>query len=175
MSINFEDIEYLKSGNNKQRSAYEALTNYQVMDLLEQFNPILVGTIPIEIDIETSDLDICCCYSDQEAFKETIVHLFGTEKGFFVQERSELNAVVSGFWLAGFEIEIFGQTIPTKQQNGYRHMLIEYQLLQEKGEAFRQEIIALKKQGYKTEPAFGIALGLKGDPYLELVHLSSNK
>ncbi len=34
-----------------------------------------------------------------------------------------------------------------------------------KSKAFRQEIIALKKQGYKTEPAFAMALGLKGDPY----------
>lgn len=171
MDINFEDISYLKVGNERQRKAYETLTDHHVMDLLKPFNPILVGTIPIEIDIETSDLDIVCCYSDREAFKELMVHLFGTEKGFFLKEQIELNAVVAGFWLDDFEIEIFGQNIPAKQQNGYRHMLIEHQLLQERGEAFRKEIIALKKQGYKTEPAFGIALGLKGDPYLELLRL----
>ena len=49
-------------------------------------------------------------------------------------------------------------------------MLIEYRLLRERGEMFRQEIIALKKQGHKTEPAFAIALGLKGDPYRELLN-----
>lgn len=169
MSINFEDITYLKSGNNKQRSAYETLTNHQVMDLLKQFNPILVGTIPIEIDLETSDLDICCCYSDKNEFIQSITHLFANEKHFNLWENAEFDSVVCTFRLDGFEIEIFGQAIPTKQQNGYRHMLIEYQLLQERGEVFRQEILALKKQGYKTEPAFGIALGLKGNPYEELL------
>lgn len=171
MNNHFEDIEYLKTGNAKQRRAYETLIKHRVMDSLESFSPILVGTIPIEIDIETSDLDIICCYSDRGAFMELVVCLFGTEKGFFVDEQIELNTVVAGFWLDDFEIEIFGQNIPAKQQNGYRHMLVEYQLLQERGEAFRQEILALKKQGYKTEPAFGIALGLKGDPYLELLRL----
>lgn len=171
MSIHFEDIEYLKTGNDRQRSAYKTLSSYQVMEVLGAFSPILVGTVPIAIDIETSDLDIICCYSDPEAFKEYIARVFGTEKAFFVKEQIELNAVVAGFRLDNFEIEIFGQNIPTKQQNGYRHMLVEYRLLQERGEAFRQEILALKKQGYKTEPAFGIALGLKGDPYLELLCL----
>ena len=48
-------------------------------------------------------------------------------------------------------------------------MLIEHRLLQERGEAFRRAIITLKQRGYKTEPAFAKALGLKGDPYLALL------
>jgi len=48
-------------------------------------------------------------------------------------------------------------------------MLILHRLLQERGEAFRREIIALKQRAYKTEPAFAKALGLEGDPYLALL------
>lgn len=66
-------------------------------------------------------------------------------------------------------MEIFGQPVPTKQQMGYRHLIAEHKLLMKHGETFRQKIIKLKKQGYKTEPAFAKALGLKGDPYLELL------
>jgi hypothetical protein len=40
-------------------------------------------------------------------------------------------------------------------------MIIEYEILQTKGENFRLEIIKLKQQGYKTEPVFGMLLGLK--------------
>lgn len=169
MRINFEDISYLKAGNDKQRRAYETLKKYRVLDLLEKFDPILTGTIPINIDVETSDLDISCCYSDKNEFIETVSRLFADEKQFILRENSEFNSVVCNFWLNDFELELFGQSIPTKQQHAYRHMLIEHRLLEERGEAFRQKIIALKKQGYKTEPAFGIALGLEGDPYEELL------
>lgn len=169
MKINFEDIGYLKAGNNKQRKAYNTLKKHRVLDQLEMFDPILTGTIPINIDIETSDLDISCCYSDKDEFIRVVTRLFGDEKHFTLRENSEFGSVVCSFWLENFEIELFGQNIPTRQQHAYRHMLIEYRLLEERGEAFRQEIIALKKQGYKTEPAFGIALGLEGNPYEELL------
>jgi hypothetical protein len=169
MKINFEDISYLLTGNDRQRRAYETLKKYRVMDLLEKFDPILTGTIPINMDIETSDLDISCCYTDKKEFIETVDRLFSDEKQFVLRENSEFNSVVCSFWLDDFELELFGQSIPTKKQYAYRHMLIEHQLLEERGEAFRQEILALKKQGYKTEPAFGIALGLKGNPYEELL------
>lgn len=74
----------------------------------------------------------------------------------------------------GFEIEIFGQTIPTKQQFAYRHMMVEHNLLNKYGEVFRQQIIELKRQGHKTEPAFAIALNLTGDPYMELLKFETN-
>ncbi|MGV2488720.1 UNVERIFIED_CONTAM: DUF4269 domain-containing protein, partial [Bacillus mycoides] len=61
--MNFDNIEYLQHGNNRQRQAYSILTNNQILSKLKQFDPILVGTIPINIDIENSDLDIICCFA----------------------------------------------------------------------------------------------------------------
>ncbi|MET0945472.1 MAG: DUF4269 domain-containing protein [Flavobacterium sp.] len=51
------------------------------------------------------------------------------------------------------------------------------QILTSKDENFRLEIIKLKQKAYKTEPAFGLLLGLKNDPYLELLHykIDSNR
>lgn len=49
-------------------------------------------------------------------------------------------------------------------------MIAEYKILQAKGEEFKQKIIELKKQGIKTEPAFGMLLGLE-NPYEELLKL----
>ena len=94
-----------------------------------------------------------------------------TNKNFKIREYQNLDtsAIVSNFYVGDFEIELFGQQIPTTNQMAYRHLIVEHKLLLQHGEIFRQLIIELKKQGCKTEPAFAIALGLKGDPYMELL------
>ncbi|RLJ77157.1 uncharacterized protein DUF4269 [Pedobacter alluvionis] len=171
--INFLDISYLKSGNERQLKAYQMLTCNRVLEKLNLYHPILVGTIPINIDIENSDLDVICEVSDKGEFIVQLNTLFGNEKNFTIHESTKFEAVKANFTIDGFEIEVFGQNIPTTMQNAYRHMLIEYKLLLEKGEAFRQEVISLKKQGYKTEPAFAKLLGIEGDAYEELLKLES--
>jgi len=49
-------------------------------------------------------------------------------------------------------------------------MIAEYKILQEKGNDFKKKIIELKKQGIKTEPAFGILLNLE-NPYEDLLKM----
>ena len=171
MNAGFDNIEYLKSGNNRQQQAYCTLTNNQIMVKLKYFDPILVGTIPINIDIENSDLDIVCCFADKQEFIKTITDNFRNENKFTIREQKSTSgiAIVANFFVDDVEIEVFGQSIPTKQQFAYRHLIVEYNLLKKYGEKFRQQIIELKRQGHKTEPAFAIALGLTGDPYTELL------
>jgi hypothetical protein len=169
--MDFTNIEYLKAGRAIQRRAYDVLTRHSILNKLSPFDPVLVGTIPINIDIENSDLDIICHYKDKEHFAAALTNSFGNEKGFVLWERSaqSTTAIVARFEIDGFTIEIFGQGIPTRQQMAYRHMLIEHRLLMERGEDFRQQVIVLKRRGIKTEPAFGILLGLTNDPYTELL------
>lgn len=170
-NFSFDTIAYLKDGNERQRQAYFTLTNNDILSKLERFDPILVGTIPINIDIENSDLDIICCFADKDDFYQAVCNHFRNEKNFKIAEQPNLDtlAIVASFNIENFEIEIFGQNIPTKHQFGYRHFVIEHQLLNQYGEKFRQRIVELKQQGYKTEPAFGLALGLTGNPYTELL------
>ena len=169
--INFDNIDYLEVENSRQQKAYTVLTNNHILQKLKQFDPILVGTIPINIDIESSDLDIICYFTDKEEFQKSITENFSNEISFTIREQPYLDtlAIVANFYLDDFEIEIFGQNIPTKQQFAYRHLVVEHNLLNKHGEKFRQQIIELKRQGQKTEPAFAFALGLKGNPYTELL------
>jgi hypothetical protein len=67
--------------------------------------------------------------------------------------------------------EVFGQNIPTENQNAYRHMTIENRILKEKGSKFKQRVKELKSNGMKTEPTFAKLLGLDGNPYVELLKL----
>lgn len=169
--MDFENIDYLKTGNERQKKVFEVLTQNNIMPLLQEFDPILVGTFPIHIDIATSDLDIICYWKNKPEFISKIKEHFSNKEKFTIREVTELDseAVVANFEIDHFEIEIFGQNIPTKNQNGYRHMIIENEIIKLKGEDFRLQIIELKKKGLKTEPAFGQLLGLGDNPYQELL------
>ena len=171
--MNFEGIEYLKNGTAKQRRVYEVLSTDGIVDKLATFDPVVVGTIPIGIDLPDSDIDICCCFEDEESFVNTLTARFGDQQGFSIRpsRKSNDHALVASFIIADFEIEMFGQRLPTRQQLAYRHMVIEHKLLEEKGADFLEQVLELKRQGLKTEPAFALLLGLDGDPYTALLSL----
>jgi hypothetical protein len=57
---NFRNIEYLKFGNERQKLAYSEIRKLHIFEKLKKYNPILTGTIPIEIDLPESDLDMIC-------------------------------------------------------------------------------------------------------------------
>lgn len=166
----FDTPDYLKAGNHRQRKAYTALIDY-VFPYLEKYKPILAGTIPLEIDIKESDLDVLCYITNAEEFVKDLQVNFSSLKGFEVRqtEIASVPTVIANFFCEGFEVEIFGQNVPVHRQNGYRHMIVEDAILLLEGETFRNEIISLKNQGYKTEPAFAQLLGLEGNPYEALL------
>lgn len=171
LEMNFEGIEYLKYGNAKQVRVHEVLSSLGIFDKLAAFDPVVVGTIPIEVDLPDSDIDICCYVADEASFIEIITSCFGRQQGFSIRpsRKSKDHALVARFRVADFEIEIFAQAVPTRQQFAYRHMLIEYKLLKANGAVFREQVLELKRQGLKTEPAFALLLGLDGDPYASLL------
>ncbi|UKB85107.1 DUF4269 domain-containing protein [Chryseobacterium sp. MEBOG06] len=172
--IDFTSIGYLKNGNERQKRAYEVLTQYKVLEKLGNYSPVLAGTIPIEIDIETSDLDIICeidlRFEDEFLNEVTLSGLIPANADLKIK-KSRIKgekSIVLNFMLEEFPIEIFGQNKPVTEQNAYRHMIAEYNILQQKGEEFKLKIIELKKQGIKTEPAFGMLMNLE-DPYEDLL------
>lgn len=169
--IDFTKIDYLKNGNERQKRAYEVLTRYHIFEKLKDYSPILAGTIPIEIDIEDSDLDIICEAKDFTEFEKSLSEMF-SEFDLKIEKITVNNeqATVLNFKLEEFPVEIFGQNKPATEQNAYRHMIAEYKILQEKGNDFKKKIIELKKQGIKTEPAFGILLNLE-NPYEDLLKM----
>ncbi len=172
--IDFTKIDYLKAGNEKQKRAYEVLIKYRIFEKLKEYSPILAGTIPIEIDIENSDLDIICevdLRSEEDFLKKmTFIKLIPADVSVETTVINGEKSIILNFMLEEFPVEIFGQNKPSTEQNAYRHMIAEYRILQEKGDDFKQKIIELKKQGIKTEPAFGMLMNLE-NPYEDLLKL----
>jgi hypothetical protein len=171
----FKSIHYLKSGNEKQRHALRAMTELGIFEDMAEYNPVLCGTVPIGIDVDGSDLDIVMEVHDFIRFSNTAVSLYQGFEGFACKEKilKSIPTIKVNFFFGGFQFELFGQPVPVEQQNAYRHMLVEHYLLT-KYPKIKQDVIMLKKQGIKTEPAFARILGLEGDPYEELLLLEKN-
>ncbi len=172
----FRDIAYLRDGSARQRVAYQALCALRVIERLAAYDPVLAGTIPLDIDVADSDLDILCEVHDFARFEADLAAGFGHCDGFRVTAprlRGGELSMTASFDHGGFIIEMFGQPLPAERQSAYRHMVVEARLLALGGAAFRRRIVALKRSGVKTEPAFAQCLGLDGDPYFALLDLEA--
>lgn len=165
--------EYLLQGNPVQRKTYKILQELKILEHLEEYDPLVVGTIPIDIQIETSDIDVICEVHHFSAFEQRITDVYSKEKNFRCISKviGEVPRITANFYYKGMEIEIFGQPVPTREQNGFKHMLIEDRMLRLAGETAREEIRNLKRRGLKTEPAFAQFFRLEGDPYDALLEL----
>lgn len=175
--IDFTNLDYLKEGTPRQKDAFSILNELNIFENLEPYSPILAGTVPINIDLPDSDLDIICYVSELSIFYQLLIYRYGKNDQFNIRSKfiDNTEAVIANFNYKDFSIEIFGQNIPTTQQNAYKHMMAEYMILNEKGEEFRQQILYLKSAGYKTEPAFAKLLDLEGDPYLSILQIHDSQ
>ncbi|WHY19876.1 DUF4269 domain-containing protein [Paenibacillus sp. G2S3] len=166
-------IDDLNRGTAVQKEVYNLLTELEIMNLLMDYNPLLVGTVPLGIQVEGSDLDIICEVHDPVEFKALVVRYFGSIDGLVSESRvvQGIPRIKVNFMAKGWPIELFGQPKRTELQNGYLHMIVEAEILAQMDDDFRERIIFLKTSGWKTEPAFAKALGLEGDPYEALLEL----
>lgn len=169
-------MTHLASGNERQQDAYDVLQSSGLLSILGAYQPYPAGTVPIDIDIPGSDLDLLCEAADLEAF-ETLLHRQLREMQGFRCERGDGRAgqlpyVTCCVDIGNWPIEIFAQSVSVRSQNAYLHMRVEWELLQLWGAAGHREIRKLKLGGLKTEPAFAAVLGLQGDPYEEMLHLA---
>ncbi|MCA0987505.1 DUF4269 domain-containing protein [Guptibacillus algicola] len=160
----------MKKGSEKQRNAYRTIRELGILEDLKAYTPTLCGTFPIGIDVKGSDLDIIMEVHNAEEFEERIKTLYSKQDQFKVKRTIIRGNEVSkaNFVFQSFEFELFGQAQPVHKQHAYLHMITEYKVMQ-KHPAWKQRVIALKKRGYKTEPAFCELLGISGDPYEGLI------
>lgn len=167
MTVDFGNLDYLRSGTKRQQAAWHVLTEAGLWPVLAGYQPILAGTIPLGIDGPDSDLDILCHTIDFTTLQALVRQHWGQ-----CQDYRDEHCVVKGapswmasFRLGDFTIELFAQDIPSKQQDAYLHLLAEWRLLQHTGSGAIEAIRQLKAKGYKTEPAFALLYHLPGEAY----------
>jgi hypothetical protein len=162
MTPDFFDLTYLSKGSAIQQAGFRAIQACGIMTQLKEFNAVVVGTLPLDLFTYMSDIDIICNYTDAEKFQSLLRNSSRKKLG-------GIDSVTSSFEYDKFQFEIVGQPIPVTDQVAYRHMISEWNILEANDDMFRARVLALKRKGVKTEPAFAQILGLKGDPYQALL------
>jgi hypothetical protein len=172
----FDSLLSLKNGNLKQQDAYTAIMELNILDDLAHYSPLICGTIPLDIDHTKSDIDIVLEAKGLPTLMTSLKRLYGHLPEWKSTQKiiRENHVLVTSFYFKGFEFQLFGQNVPTKEQYAYLHMLIEWKILQENPE-WKEKIRQMKKDGIKTEPAFCFLLQLDGDPYEALLHYGRSK
>ena len=161
----FRTLDYLRTGTLRQRQAFAALTELGILETLAPFDPRLVGTIPLGVDIPTSDLDIICQVAEPDAFATLLRQVYGAMPGFELARKRRYGhpIVLCEFTHRDFPIQVYGSPQPVERQRAWVHMLAEAHLLAGAGPEARDAIRALKLAGVKTEPAFARVFGLGSD------------
>lgn len=97
------------------------------MDILQDFDPIVVGTIPIGIDIDSSDLDIICFWQDQHFFNQKLADNFMIFEAFQIRAVTISNesTTVANFRVDHLEFEILDKMFHLKVSSGIGTCLLK--------------------------------------------------
>ncbi|MGY3036241.1 hypothetical protein ACVIIV_005411 [Bradyrhizobium sp. USDA 4354] len=155
------------------KMGYEAaIGSSGLLDELREFDPRVVGTLPLGLSTPTSDIDVVCHVLDAAAFAEVVWRRYRSCDGFALyQWCSSRRPVVAHFEWGGWPFELFGDPRLVDQQEGWLHFEIERRLLALDDGRLRKAVAGHRARGMKTEPAFAAVLGIAGDPYSGLLAL----
>ena len=180
MHYHADAIDYLKQGSAQQRAAYQVLRKLGILRALARYDARLAGTIPLDVALPESDLDIICqvAEEEQDAFAARLQQLYGHHPHFELQRKSRYGhaVVVCDFKFERFPVQVYASPTRVDAQRAWVHLLAEAHLLAHGRAGDKEAIRALKMQGIKTEPAFvqHFGLGNPNDAYEILYQLGKN-
>ena len=156
------------------RRALAVVRRAGVLDALAAHDPVIVGTFPLGLDRDGSDVDVLCHADDLERFVDHATTAFEDHQPCsshrFVPRDGHQAAVVR-FAVDDVPVEVFAQPVPTTDQHGYRHLQVERRLLTRGGERLAATLRASRAPGASVEAAFAEVLGLTGDPFQAVLSL----
>jgi hypothetical protein len=169
----WSNIAYLQYGAERQQAAYRALIEADIFTVLAEYDPTLVGTIPLGLDVDSSDLDVLCYASDLNQIADDLEYYYKAAPGFELTKKTfqDHPSIVCRFVQNAFTIEVFAQPIPVKEQRAFRHMVVEAKLLRLGGEGAQVALRHMKHAGISTEDAFSRYFLIPGEPYAALLAL----
>lgn len=152
---------------------FKALTASMILKSFKQYTPFVAGTFPLGLQVENSDLDILMCAQNIDQLSDELKERYGHFSHYKAQRVfvDELDSLIVNFSFEQVSFEVFAQNKPVAFQKAFTHFQIEERLLKMGGDEFQKAVITQRQEGLKTEPAFAQVLGLKSDPFNELLIL----
>lgn len=82
---------------------------------------------------------------------DNFANVFST--GFQVDQKviATHETIICRFYHDPFAIEAFAQERAVKEQEAWKHMMVQYEILRTKGEEFKRQVIDLKNNGFKPK------------------------
>ncbi|MBI9012141.1 MAG: DUF4269 domain-containing protein [Clostridiales bacterium] len=157
--------QFLNLNNELHKEIYHLID--EIMKPFDKYQPTIVGTYPIDIQVQGSDIDIILMVKNYEDYIKEL-SLFSHETNFTVELQ---DVVICRFEKNGYKIELYASHEPINTLNSYRHLEVEKRVLDLFGKSFKEEVLTLKRKGLKTEPAFCVLLGLYGNAYKALFEI----
>jgi predicted metalloenzyme YecM len=157
----------------KNKRVYQAILDSKVLEILKPYKPLVAGTFPLDLALENSDVDIILTAADLESLSQFLQGQFSLFSG-FKAARTDVNGEPSltvNFTIGDVPFELFAQRVESVEQRAYLHFQVEERLLGLADAQLAPKILALRRTGAKTEPAFAQILRLAGDPYQALLEL----
>lgn len=160
------------------RSIFNNLKKLNILKDFKKHKALVAGTFPLGLNVADSDIDILLTSEDLKYTLSELKSKYGSYDEFKYEyvEAQSLDSLVVNFKFEGIEYEVFVQETSSVQQWAYKHFLIEERLLKYGGSPFKEKVLKLRQQGFKTEAAFCEALNIKYtnpfDSLLELFYFS---
>ena len=148
---------------------HKVIADLDVLTGLDKYDATVVSTLQLDFNAPGSDIDIVCCYANQNEFAEQLTVRYEVQDGFELKQHSDF--CLCNFRFRNFQFEIYGAPIPVQEQNAYRHFHIMKRLRELGGEAFAYQVRALRAQGLKPEAAICTLLRIEGEPYSAILTL----
>ena len=168
--ISLESVVTLEAN----KPVYNSLLDSEILNKFKSYNPQVVGTFPLGITTESSDVDIIMETNNLHLTSKQLVDHCSEFNNFTYQPGvlNNNNYILFRFHINNIPFEIFVQNLPVYEQQAFKHFQIEERLLKMGNDTIKQKIIEFRNSGLKNEPAFAKALNINGDPYLSLLELS---
>lgn len=144
------------------------VSELRLFEIFQNHEPFIAGTIPLAIDGPESDIDFLVSVVNHDEFIQICESHFSGLTDFEIYQGHQNGADYSlcRFKHRSFPFEIYAAYESTFQQNGFVHFQVEEKILKYGPVEWRDEVIKLKTEGLKTEPAFAKLLNQnEEDPY----------
>ena len=134
---------------------------------------MVIGTIPLDLAVDGSDLDIAFHTTDLNAAAVAFRSRWRHHPGFSLRHGQTQGAPSLTVRLSfqGLPVAVLASPLPLHTQHGARHFRIEADLLGLLGPTFHSRVRQLRDGGQETASAFACALSLHGDPHEAILRL----